>query len=247
MKLVLDLGNSRCKWALADSSIQSSGVIAYGNEFVRTLDQTLGAFTRPAQVAAVCVADSTYLETLTQWVKHNWTIDLRRFGARPVQCGVTNTYDVPAQLGADRWAALIAVRARTTGAACVVNCGTAITVDALDARGTFRGGVILPGLTLQRTSLMQRTHEIRAADGNASSCLAHNTADAVAAGTLFGLAGAVDRILDEQAATLGDSAPVLLTGGDAHRLQGLLRHQTQLIPDLVLEGVAHMASTEDAP
>ena len=247
MKLVLDLGNSRCKWALANSSIQSSGAIAYGDDFVRTLDQTFSALARPAQVAAVCVADPTYLETVAQWVKRKWSLDLRRFSARPAQGGVTNTYEVPAQLGADRWAALIAARARTTGAACVVNCGTATTVDALDARGVFRGGVILPGLTLQRTSLLQYTHAIRAVDGSASSCLALNTADAVAAGTVFGLAGAVDRILGEQAAVVGGNVSILLTGGDAHKLQVLLRHQGQLAPDLVLEGVVRLADTEEVP
>lgn len=247
MKLVLDLGNSRCKWALADDGIHAGGAIAYGEDFVRSLDQTLGALPRPTQVAAVSVTDSAYLETLTQWLKRKWSLDLRCFSARRAQGGVSNSYDVPAQLGADRWAALIAVRARAMSAACVVNCGTAITVDALDARGTFRGGVILPGLTLQRTSLLQHTHAIRAADGSASSCLALNTADAVAAGTAFGLAGAIDRILDEQALALGGSVPVLLTGGDAARLQKLLRHPTQLLPDLVLEGVARMASTEDIP
>lgn len=246
MKLVLDLGNSRCKWALADSSIQSSAAFAYGDDFVRTLDQTFSALERPAQVAAVCVADSVYLETVAAWMKRKWALDLRRFSARPAQDGVTNTYEVPAQLGADRWAALIAARARTTSAACIVNCGTAITVDALDASGAFRGGVILPGLVLQRTSLFQHTHAIRAADGNASSCLALNTADAVAAGTAFGLAGAIDRILDEHAVVFGATVPVLLTGGDAASLQKLLRHPTQLVSDLVLEGVARMADMENA-
>ena len=247
MKLIFDLGNSRCKWALADSRIQSSGAIAYGEGFVRSLDETFGALTRPTQIAAVSVADPSTLETLMQWVKRNWSLDVRRFSARPAQAGVTNTYDNPTQLGADRWAALIAARDRITGAVSVVNCGTAITVDALDARGTFRGGVILPGLRLQRESLAQHTHGIRAADGNASTCFALNTADAVASGTAFGLAGAIDRILHEQALQLGGSVPVLLTGGDAQTLQTLLRHQTQLIPDLVLEGIVRMASTEDAP
>lgn len=247
MKLVFDLGNSRCKWALADSRIQSSGAIAYSDGFVRNLDQALGALSRPGYIAAVCVTDSSYLETLTKWVKRNWSLDVRRFSACSAQAGVTNTYDNPTQLGADRWAALIATRDRITGAACVVGCGTAVTVDALDARGTFRGGVILPGLRLQRDSLIQHTHSIRATDGDASSCLALNTADAVASGTAFGLAGAIDRILDEQALSLGGSVPVLLTGGDAHRVQARLRHQTQLVPDLVLEGVVRMASTEDAP
>lgn len=246
MKLVFDLGNSRCKWGLADGGIQSSGAIAYGDDFARVLDRTFSVQARPAQVAAVSVTDSVYLETLAQWVRRNWSLELRRFSARPAQGGVTNTYDAPAQLGADRWAALIAARARTTSAVCVVDCGTAITVDTLDAHGMFRGGVILPGLALQRASLMQGTHAIRAAHGGAGSCLALNTADAVAAGTAFGLAGAIDRVLDEQAVPLGGAVSVLLAGGDATLLQKLLRHQTELVPDLVLEGVARLADTENA-
>ena len=244
MKLVLDLGNSRCKWALADTAIQSSGAIAYGADFVSSLDQVFGLLTRPEQVVVVSVADAAASETVTQWVRRHWSLDLQRFNARAVQCGVMNSYDVPGQLGADRWAALIAARARVPGAVCVVDCGTAVTVDALDARGVFRGGIILPGLALQRASLLQRTQEIRAADGSASSCLAQNTANAVAAGTAFGLAGAIDRVLEEQAAALETVPQVLLTGGDAQVVQPLLRHQTQLVPDLVLEGVARMASME---
>lgn len=247
MNLVFDLGNSRCKWALADGNIQSSGAIAYGDDFAPSLEQAFGALLRPMHVAAVSVTDSAYLEALAQWIKRNWSLDLRRFSARSAQCGVTNTYDVPVQLGADRWAALIAARVRTSGAACVVDCGTAITVDALDVQGLFRGGVILPGLALQRASLLQGTHAIRVAHGSVSSCLALNTADAVAAGTAFGLAGAIDRILDEQAAALGSAMPVLLTGGDAPMLQTLLRRPTQYVPDLVLEGVARMVNTEDTP
>lgn len=247
MLLVLDLGNSRCKWALADAAIRSGGVIAYGSDFVNSLDQIFASLARPAQVAAVSVAGAAHIQTLTQWVKRRWSLDVKIFGARAEQCGVTNTYTTPAQLGADRWAALIAARARVPGDVCVIDCGTAVTVDALDARGVFRGGVILPGLALQRTSLLQRTQEIRATDGDASSCLAHSTADAVAAGTAFGLAGAIDRVLDEQAAVLGAAPQVLLTGGAAQTLQALLRHKTQLVPDLVLAGVARMASMEDVP
>lgn len=244
MNLVFDLGNSRCKWALEDTVLRPGGALVYGEDFTRTLDQAFESLARPAQVAAVSVAGVAHTDTLAHWVKRHWSVDLRRFGARAAQCGVTNTYDVPAQLGADRWAALIAARARTSDAVCVVDCGTAVTVDALDARGMFRGGVIFPGLAPLRSTLLQSTQGIRIADGNASSCVAQTTADAVAAGTAFGLAGAIDRILDEQAAALGGAAQVLLTGGDAQRLQALLRHTTQHVPDLVLEGVARMANME---
>ena len=244
MNLVLDLGNSRCKWALAGADLKPGSALAYGEDFARALDQTFGPLPRPVQVAAVSVAGAALTDTLAQWVKHHWSLDLMRFSARPAQCGVTNTYKDPAQLGADRWAALIAARVRVPGAACVVDCGTAVTVDALDAGGVFRGGVILPGLALMRAALQQRTQGVNAAEGDTGSVLAHTTADGVAAGTLFGLAGAIDRILDEQSAELGAAPRVLLTGGDAPVLQALLRHTTQLAPDLVLEGVARMAATE---
>ena len=246
MNLVLDLGNGRCKWALADSSLKPGGAFAYGENFSHTLDHAFGQLARPARVAAVSVANVANTDTLARWVRHRWSLDLTRFSSRPTQCGVTNTYKDPAQLGADRWAALIAARVRAPGAACVVDCGTAVTVDALDASGVFRGGVILPGLALMRAALLQRTQGVSAVEGDTGSVLAHTTADGVAAGTLSGLAGAIDRILDEQAVALGTAPQVLLTGGDAPVLQTLLRHTANLVPDLVLEGVARMASMEGA-
>jgi type III pantothenate kinase len=110
----------------------------------------------------------------------------------------------------------------------------------------YRGGVILPGLALMREALLLHTHGVRDVVGAAGSPLAQTTADGVAAGTLFGLAGAIDRILDEQAATLGAAPQVLITGGDAQSLLALLRHVAQYLPDLVLEGVACIANAGDA-
>ncbi|MEK7759005.1 MAG: type III pantothenate kinase, partial [Pseudomonadota bacterium] len=115
-----------------------------------------------------------------------------------------------------------------------------LTIDALDRNGVYRGGVILPGLALMRDALL-RTQGVREVLGDAGSSLAQSTADGVAAGTLFGLAGAIDRILDEQAVLLGDTPQTLITGGDAPSLLVLLRHIVQHTPDLVLEGVARIA------
>lgn len=246
MKLVLDLGNSRCKWALADVGLTPGGAFAYGDDFARALDQTFGALARPAQVAAVSVAGAPRTDSLAQWVKRHWNLDLHRFSARAAQCGVTNAYKDPAQLGADRWAALIAARARVPDAVCVVDCGTAVTVDALDSHGVFRGGVIFPGYALMWSSLLQGTEGIQVAVGTPDTCLAQTTADAVAAGVLYSLPGAIDRILDEQAAELDSIPQVLITGGNAEVLLSLMRHTAKLVPDLVLEGVARMASTEGA-
>ena len=251
MNLVLDLGNSRCKWALADAGQEPAGLtpggaLAYGEDFARALDNSFRALPRPEHAAAVCVAASAHLQTLALWVRSHWGLELQPIVTRAAQLGVTNSYKNPASLGADRWPALIAARARSPGAACVVDCGTALTIDALDANGVYRGGVILPGLALMRAALL-RTQGVRDVAGDAGSALAQSTADGVAAGTLFGLAGAIDRILDEQAAELGSTPQVLITGGNAEVLSSLMRHTTTLVPDLVLEGVARIVRAGDAP
>jgi len=240
MNLVLDLGNSRCKWALADADLKPGGALAYGEDFARALDMTFSALPRPEHVAAVCVTASGHLQTLAQWVRRRWGLELQTIVTRAAQLGVTNSYKDPNALGADRWAALVAARARLPGAACVVDCGTALTIDALDQSGVYRGGVILPGLALMRDALLH-TQGVREVLGDAGSSLAQSTADGVAAGTLFGLAGAIDRILDEQAVLLGATPQTLITGGDAPPLLALLRHAVQHTPDLVLEGVARIA------
>jgi len=240
MNLVLDLGNSRCKWALANATLAQGGALAYGDDFAQALDNSFSALPRPQHVAAVCVAASGHLQTLALWVQRRWDLELQRIGARAVQLGVTNTYKDPSRLGADRWAALVAARARLSGAVCVVDCGTALTIDALDGNGVFRGGVILPGLSMMRDALL-RTQGVREVLGDAGSALAQSTADGVAAGTMLGQAGAIDRILDEQAVLLGTTPQTLITGGDALPLCALLRHVAQYTPDLVLEGVARIA------
>ena len=177
MNLVLDLGNSRCKWALADAGQEPAGLtpggaLAYGEDFARALDNSFRALPRPEHAAAVCVAASAHLQTLALWVRSHWGLELQPIVTRAAQLGVTNSYKNPASLGADRWAALIAARARSPGAACVVDCGTALTIDALDANGVYRGGVILPGLALMRAALL-RTQGVRDVVGDAGSALAH--------------------------------------------------------------------------
>jgi type III pantothenate kinase len=262
MNLVFDLGNSRCKWALArppgmaevrnaqeqffrDTGLKPGGAFAYGQDFARVLDNSFSELARPEHVAAVSVAAAGHLQTLAQWVKRRWGLELQSIVTHAAQLGVTNTYKDPARLGADRWAALVAARARLPDAVCVVDCGTALTIDALDRHGVYRGGVILPGLALMRDVLL-RTQGVREVLGDAGSTLALSTADGVAAGTLFGLAGAIDRILDEQATLLGETPQTLITGGDAQPLLALLRHAVQHTPDLVLEGVAVIACAGDS-
>jgi type III pantothenate kinase len=154
---------------------------------------------------------------------------------------VVNGYDDPTSLGADRWAALVGARGLTPAPACIIDCGTAVTVDALAANGEFLGGAIFPGLALARAILAHGTAAVQPPPGSDASCLGRSTADAVAGGTLFALAGAIERVVREQQVQLGGAARVLMTGGDAPLLAARIAQPVEHVPDLVLQGLARFA------
>lgn len=244
MNLLVDLGNSRLKWAQQDSARWSADAVALNAEdIVPLLDRAWSGYARPQHVVVCSVSSPQRLSALEQWVRARWTVTPRVIRAQAEQLGVKNLYRRPEQLGADRWAALIGTRGLTSSAACVVDCGTALTVDALSRDGEFLGGAIFPGLRLLRDSLVHGTEAIDAVEGDAADCLGRSTADGVTAGVLFGLAGAVERLIDEYRQTLGGTMEVFLTGGDAPRLAPRLRMTTTSVPDLVLRGLARIADS----
>ena len=229
-------------------SLSLGGALLHGPDFMQQLDDAWSHLTVPHRVVVANVAGAEARQGLQSWVQRHWPAARLHFVvAVAAQLGVKNGYREPAQLGSDRWAALIGARQRVTGAVCVVDCGTAITLDALDAAGEFAGGVILPGITLARDALRARAPGIAAAEGDDSSCFARSTAAGVAAGTLYGAAGAMERIVAEFGARLGKDMHVLLTGGDAPRLRPLLHGRwvgaTEAVPDLVLQGLARIAES----
>lgn len=240
MILFFDLGNSRCKWAVADPVFRPGGAFGY-DDFTRKLERELMPFGKPARALGASVAGDERTVQLADWLGARFGVKLETVHAMKEQLGVINGYDAPERLGADRWAALLGARARVAGAVCVIDCGTAVTVDALDSKGQFRGGVILPGVSLQRAALQRGTQGVRAAPGQAEGCLARSTDAAVNSGILYGLAGAIERIAEEQVRALGAPATRFITGGDVPLLRPLLRMDTVHAPDLVLEGVARVA------
>jgi type III pantothenate kinase len=250
MNLLLDVGNSRVKWALTDGRAwhAGEGFAHAAATLVAQLDRTWGALAPPARVVASNVAGADVQGAITAWLQARWPgVPVHFLAASAAAHGVINRYREPARLGADRWAALIGARHAYTGPLCILDCGTAVTVDALNDAGEFLGGVILPGLGLARTALRQRAPGIDSIDGDETRCLARSTADAVAAGTLYGLAGGLERLLREFGAVLGAAMGVVITGGDAPRvlpyLQARVPYAWHAEPDLVLRGLARVAGS----
>jgi len=163
------------------------------------------------------------------------------------ECGVTNGYARPEQLGCDRWAALIAARAAAAGPLLVVNAGTALTADALSAEGVFLGGVIVPGLDLMRSALAARLPGLDLAGGRRER-FPLSTADGVATGTVQALAGAVERMAAELARhSVPRAAPrCVLSGGNAAWLAPELNLEVLIVDNLVLEGLLAIATARAA-
>ena len=157
-------------------------------------------------------------------------------------CGVVNRYRNPAQLGSDRWAALIGARALLDSKpGLVVVCGTATTIDFMSASGEFRGGVILPGMGLMLRSLHQHTAALPDADGEYVETPTQ-TVDAIASGCQHAQAGAIERLYNLHASK-ERGLVCLISGGASRALAPRLTIPFELHDNLALEGLYRISQT----
>jgi type III pantothenate kinase len=242
--LLTDIGNSRVKWALASSGRwQGQAPVAHERQWRVTYDRLWGTMSRPKELHACCVAGAQAEAELTHFCRERWNLAPVFFRSARETLGVVNDYRRPEQLGADRWAALLAARLCAPGWVCVVDCGTAITVDVMNAHNHYIGGAILPGAQLAREALHNSTGlalEVRETERE-GLFLGLDTAECVASGLHYGLAGAIDRLLSEVKRRLHLAPVVLMTGGAAARWAPLLTHASRAEPELVLRGIARAA------
>lgn len=240
MILIIDAGNSRIKWGWHDGSSWLK------RGWVATVDAALlhGSWDEldiPQKIVVSNVAGEKVRALIAQACQ-GWLVETEWVVAVERQCGVKNSYEQPAQLGADRWAALIAARSMSRTGCVVVNAGTAVTVDALSAEGVFWGGVIVAGVHALRRAVADSTAAITEAAGQ-YRVFPVNTADAVYSGALSALAGAVEQMRTSLAREQGVEPMCILSGGDADLLMPLLSGKTMLVDNLVMEGLIRIATT----
>lgn len=155
--------------------------------------------------------------------------------------GLRIDYDDPVRIGVDRLAAAAAAhRAAPAGrAVVVVDAGTALTVDAIDAAGTFCGGAIAPGLRLGLSALSAGTSFLPQVELAATTpLLGKNTTDGLRSGALHGSAALAEGLCARIAAALDSPVAIFLTGGDGPLLQPHIAAVHTCDPDLVLRGLA---------
>lgn len=239
MRIVaVDAGNSRIKWGVWEDEWSSQGSMPTAQ--FDTLAAAWESVPPPYAIFASNVAGAQVRNSLDAWAAPR-DIEVHWLESRREQCGVRSAYREPGQLGADRWASLIAAWHLVGGAALVVNAGTAVTIDALDREGVFHGGVIMPGLALMASALASGTAGLPQTRGTFAA-FPDNTADAIASGALLAVCGAIDRMHSTLSAATGTRPQIVLSGGAAPAIAAQLNAPTLSVPYLVLEGLRVVAN-----
>ena len=253
MLLLIDVGNTMIKWALSNAATATpgewleSGAAAHKDKahLREALQDRPISRALISNVAGKAVRER--LETLLSACQPN-SVTPEWFASTAERAGVRNSYRNPAQLGCDRFAAMIGARALFPGQALIVaTCGTATTVDALTADGLFIGGMILPGLMLMASSLARGTaHLPQVAQHSLSfNPFALNTNDAIMSGCIAAQTGAIERAANLHARKCGGVLCVL-SGGSAASIAPHLSVSNQIVDNLVLTGLHAASMTPDA-
>ncbi len=247
--LLLDVGNTRLKWALDDEgAFLAGGGFRHGG---RLDPDALGTLircdaARPVRGVVSCVANEPLCATLAGWFEQHLGLSLQRVTAAARGWGVVNGYAQPQRLGSDRWAAMVAARNRCAGLVCVVDAGTAITVDLLDGAGQHQGGYILSGLHMLLEGVAENT-AVRVSDLPAPLREpGRDTACGLANGALEAACAFIESIVRHFEQQMGEAVQCLLTGGDGALLSPHLQIPHATEPALVLHGLSRMAREDPA-
>ena len=249
--LLFDAGNTRLKWAyFTRGRISKSGSVTHE----QLHDKGYAALTSrmPRNVthaAASNVAGPGLATKLSSVIGLHASIDIRFAHCQRNAFGVTTSYRQPRRLGVDRWVAMIGAWNEFRSALCVVDAGTALTIDVLDRSGRHLGGQIIPGIDMMGDSLRSRTSDIAPAGrrsknpGDGLDIFGKSTDDAIAYGSLSAACGAIERA-EKRLRSAAMRPKIVLTGGDASRILKQLNSNVIHRPNLVLQGLATMLQSD---
>jgi type III pantothenate kinase len=236
--LLIDAGNSRIKWAIHDAGQWlAQGNVLHGDSAGLSADWQAWPLER-------AYATSVAGDAVRQGLEACCAVPIRwiQAEAEAQTLGVRNHYHDPAQMGADRWLAVLAARRLYPEDVIVVCAGTALTVESLTRDGDYLGGLILPGYSVMLDSLAQNTARLKQAAGEKVD-FPQCTADALASGVGEALVGAVERARSRLAQYAARPVPlVMITGGDAARIAPWLASPVRIVDNLVLMGLLEVAN-----
>lgn len=236
MNLLLDIGNTRLKWGVDYAGmLKTTAVVEYKKtDFLSSIQQSWITLDTP-QVLAISAVSAVPVQQIIGLAKQLWPdIKILMAQSSASAYSVTNAYQQAEQLGVDRWLGLIAAHHYYPSVCCVVDCGTALTIDCINSDGQHLGGLISPGLMLMKQSLAQGTAHLSFSTRTPLVGLASDTESAIYSGSLYAAVGLIEKVINK----LCPCQTLLITGGDATLLVNYLDFKAVLDPDLVLKGLS---------
>jgi type III pantothenate kinase len=243
MTLLIDADSTRLKWLSLEGDAAAGAHLRVPATGGGDLQQILGGITpTPRRVVVANTAGAAFAAQLRDWARRTWSLEPEFPLATREACGVRNAYLRPGALAIDRWLGMLAARHAARGPLVVANSGAAFTIDLVDGDGRHRGGGVVPGAALMREALYAQTSGVAAAalaDPPAvDGIFGINTAGGVRQGGNLALAALADRASLALENVAGRAPRVFLTGEFAAEAGALMTRPVELVPDLVLQGLA---------
>ncbi len=249
MKLLIDIGNSRIKWAFEqDGQLSGPGELVHrgmdSDPALTLIDQLEFV---PEFAVAINVAGQQLGAAVAAVLLRRHACQLEFVQTAATAGDVANGYVAIDQLGADRWAALVTAWHDCREAVCVVDAGSALTIDLVGGAGNHYGGIIVPGISLLQSALLADTSDIAGfvarsqISPDSSVWYGRDTASAVERGSLFATISLIEAAVKDFPEA-GVIPRLYLTGGDAPLLLKHLVTSAEHRPHLVLEGLSRLAA-----
>ncbi len=246
MLLAVDVGNTQTVFGLFDGErLVEHWRVATEDE--RTADELAALLGRLLElrelgfdaVTGVCLSSTVpgLLRAYEELAERHVGAPLLVLGPG-IKTGIPVLYDDPREVGPDRIANAVAARKRYGAPCIVVDFGTSTNFDAVSEAGEYVGGVLAPGIEISMDALFARAARLQKVDfTEPPGVIGKTTTTALQSGLVYGFAGQVDGIVGRMRAELGDTAPVVATGGLAELIAPHSETIGRVDPLLTLEGL----------
>lgn len=241
MWLLIDAGNTRIKCLLVNGSDLKAEMYFATNDYVAGMNAWLMGVKGLDRIVVSSVIGKDFEAWLTLQCSELGLIAPEFPKTDTLNLGVSLSYQDPSRFGIDRYLAITAAYEQVGGAVLVVDCGTAVTVDAVDDNGIHRGGVIMPGIEMMKQALMQKAKEIDEVDADGLDVFAHSTSSGVSSGALMAVVGGIREVLERQSGLMNSESQCLITGGSSRVVAEYLGLPCRVCHNLVFDGLKMFA------
>lgn len=248
---LIDIGNSRIKWAsIENGCYKTGGALIYKGLAVDVIISKMEMQSgKPIKVYIASVANFKLCQQIELCLRESFNLESVLFKTTKRSLGVTNGYTDASQLGIDRWLAIIEAYNLTHCDVMVVDVGSALTIDFIDATGQHYGGLITAGLSMMRNSLSINTalldYTLLQDDCFAYNSFKTNTQEAIRAGTFLALINLITTEASKFEKLNNGKTYFYITGGDAEVLLPFLGADWIHKADLVLSGMHRLVSSTE--